>query len=325
MTEVTALLYSVIGKSQSAMDKLVQSRILVGTEEPEREMQPDGTYKSKRRSLDDKPFFDMLLTHRNQDVRELAEQILSNVMTTLFATLESGRVSQEEGDRIYQVVQTITQTMIQLIPVEAQRFWHKLGAFFSFFHNMVKDGNRMRVRHFMQVGLVQKLIELVGKWNPTYEFSAPPFDKLVATICVLARCQPMIVYLHGIKDQFQPDEAEVKGEIDRWGEVSPYCLLRDSLDPQNIADQEIITLPVEDIRALVQLDRKTKEFYNQLIKNTQEAPAIAQLMGHLCWRNYETSRRFGKIILKGLNNVGVMELRPYVELMIVFLSIQDQY
>jgi hypothetical protein len=135
----------------------------------------------------------------------------------------------------------------------------------------------------------------------------------------------MIVYLHGIKDQFQPDEAEVKGEIDRWGEVSPYCLLRDSLDPQNIADQEIITLPVEDIRALVQLDRKTKEFYNQLIKNTQEAPAIAQLMGHLCWRNYETSRRFGKIILKGLNNVGVMELRPYVELMIVFLSIQDQY
>ena len=43
LAEVTTLLYSVIGKSPSAMQKLVQSRILVGTEEPERELMPDGT------------------------------------------------------------------------------------------------------------------------------------------------------------------------------------------------------------------------------------------------------------------------------------------
>ena len=44
--------------------------------------------------------------------------------------------------------------MMVLMPTEVQRYWHKLGAYFSFFYNMVKDGNRRRVRHFVQAGLV---------------------------------------------------------------------------------------------------------------------------------------------------------------------------
>ena len=72
---------------------------------------------------------------------------------------------------------------------------------------------------------------------------------------------------------------------------------------------------------MVLLDRRPKAFYDTVLKNTQEAAAVAQLVGHLCWKNYETSRRFGKLILKGLNHVNVGELKPYVEVMIVYLSI----
>ena len=212
--------------------------------------------------------------------------------------------------------------MMVLMPTEVQRYWHKLGAYFSFFHNMVKDGERRRVRHFVQVGLVQKLVELVGRWNPANEFSAPPFDKLVATVCLLARCQPMIIYLFGIKDQFQPTTEDIKEELERQGAVSPYYLLKDELDPEALpADEDIVKLSAEDVRAMVLLDRRPKGFYDTVLKNTQEAAAVAQLVGHLCWKNYETSRRFGKLILKGLNHVNVGELKPYVEVMIVYLSI----
>ena len=103
-------------------------------------------------------------------------------------------------------------------------------------------------------------------------------------------------------------------------------MLKDELNPDALPElDDIIKLSAEDIRAMVLLDRRPKEFYNMVLRNTQEAAAIAQLIGHLCWKNYETSRRFGKIILKGLNNVNVVELKPYVEVMIAYLSLQDEY
>ena len=102
--------------------------------------------------------------------------------------------------------------------------------------------------------------------------------------------------------------------------------MKDELNQRALPDvEDIIKLSAEDIRAMVLVDRRPKEFYNMVLKNTQEAASVAQLIGHLCWKNYETSRRFGKIILKGLNNVNVGELKPFVEVMIVYLSIQDEY
>ena len=203
LKEVTALLFAVLDKCDQALFKLTHDRVLLGTDEPEPEVQPDGSVSNpKPRTLDDKPFFDMLVTHRNQDVRELAEEILSNVTIKLFDMLASPNLHQQEADRIQGIIEVITQNMVVLMPTEVQRYWHKLGAYFSFFHNMVKDANKRRVRHFVQVGLVQKLVELVGRYNPANEFSAPPFDKLVATVCILARCQPMVIYLFGIKDEF---------------------------------------------------------------------------------------------------------------------------
>lgn len=45
------------------------------------------------------------------------------------------------------------------------------------------------------------------------------------------------------------------------------------------------------------------------------------LIAHLCWNNYEVSRRFGKFILKGLNNTNELEVKPFVECMKMYLSL----
>ena len=52
---------------------------------------------------------------------------------------------------------------------------------------------------------------------------------------------------------------------------------------------------------------------------------IGSLMAHLCWKNYEISRKFGKIILRGLNNVKLSLLRPYLAYMESYLTIKDEY
>lgn len=77
--------------------------------------------------------------------------------------------------------------LLSLIPLEVQKSWHKLGPFFSFFHNMVKDLNTRRLNYFLRTGLIHKFIELTGRYNSQVEYTVPPFDKLVTTVCILAR------------------------------------------------------------------------------------------------------------------------------------------
>ena len=80
-----------------------------------------------------------------------------------------------------------------------------------------------------------------------------------------------------------------------------------------------------DLRSVLLLEKRLKEFYTIALKYSSESQSVAWLIGHLCWGNYEISRRFGKIILKGLNNTNELEVRPYVECMKVYLSLEDQY
>lgn len=54
----------------------------------------------------------------------------------------------------------------------------------------------------------------------------PPFDKLVATVCILARCQPMYIYLYGISDRFQPTEDEIRQEIINLNRMSPHYIYK---------------------------------------------------------------------------------------------------
>ena len=82
-------------------------------------------------------------------------------------------------------------------------------------------------------------------------------------------------------------------------------------------------LSVQDLRSLFMCDKRSKDFFSVALKNTQESKNVAALIGHLCWGNYEASRRFGKLILKGLNNTNELEVKPYVDCMISYLSLDD--
>ena len=64
----------------------------------------------------------------------------------------------------------------------------------------------------------------------------------------------------------------------------------------------------EDLRSIMLVDKKPKEFFSLALKYTQEAKEIAHMIGHLCWNNYAFSRRIGKTILQGLNHVTEIEL-----------------
>lgn len=89
--------------------------------------------------------------------------------------------------------------------------WHKLGAFFDFLHNLVKEGMIKPINYFNERRLISKLVSLVTKFKEqqAYEVSIPPFDKLVLTISCLARSQPLIIYLHNIDEMNQPNKEDV--------------------------------------------------------------------------------------------------------------------
>lgn len=72
-------------------------------------------------------------------------------------------------------------------------------------------------------------------------------------------------------------------------------------------------------------DKRAKDFFSVALKNTQESKSVALLIGHLCWGNFEASRRFGKLILKGLNNTNELEVKPYVDCMTIYLALDDQF
>lgn len=51
------------------------------------------------------------------------------------------------------------------MPLEVQKYWHKLGAFFTFYHNMVKDFDVRRVQYFMRSNLIHQFMNLTGRYN----------------------------------------------------------------------------------------------------------------------------------------------------------------
>lgn len=154
----------------------------------------------------------MLVTGKTLQVRELAEQVLTNVMLSLFSKFDLNDPSVDRM-QIGHFIDQIMHELISLIPLEVQKFWHKLGPFFNFFYNMVSDYSLTRVRYMLNTGLISRFIDLTGRYNSQVEYTVPPFDKLVTTVCILARCQPLVLYLHGIPDEFQVTEEEFRCQV----------------------------------------------------------------------------------------------------------------
>ena len=106
LTITNELLLKVVKNSNLALEHLVEERILEGIIEKKNEDDESGqmidtagqgssTNKTAAKTLEDKPFFDMLLTHRSQDVRNLCEKLLTKVMTNLFERVSDQNQSDE--------------------------------------------------------------------------------------------------------------------------------------------------------------------------------------------------------------------------------------
>lgn len=325
LPSMTNLMFRVLDKNQDTLLQLVKNRILIGIDEQENGAAQENANlidtsdnaNKKAKTLEDKIFLDMLVTGKTSQVRELGEQILTKVLLNLFDKLDQ-EDEMVDKHQIEELIELLIKELLALIPTEVQKFWHKLGPFFTLFFNLVQDGNLRRLNYFVRCGLIQRLVDLTGRYNSQQEYSVPPFDKLVATVCILARSQPVLIYLFGIPEEFQPTEEEIRNELDRVP-LSPHFL------HYQAGPASGIILSTADVRSLLMFGKRAKEFYNIALKNTQESQHIAWLIGHLCWGNYEVSRRFGKLILKGLNAVNELEVKPYVDCMKVYLALNDQF
>ena len=103
----------------------------------------------KAKTLDDKVFFDQLLTGKSPEVRDLHEQVLSRVILVLFSKLENEEPLMDRG-QVEDIILRVTNEMLDLIGTEAHKFWHKLGSFLNFFHQMVQDRNIQRLTYFVK-------------------------------------------------------------------------------------------------------------------------------------------------------------------------------
>jgi hypothetical protein len=48
-------------------------------------------------------------------------------------------------------------------------------------------------------------------------------------------------------------------------------------------------------------NKRHKKLFKTLLANDHNPDALAPLIGHLCWHNYEFSRRIGKLLVSGMN------------------------
>lgn len=158
----------------------------------------------------DHPFFEMLIFHKEQAAREMCELILTKVTSSLFELLEfrSAQHMSEDQLAIYQtILERIIDAAVSVIPNKITNAWHKLGSFFNFFHNLIKDLKMSRLIMFRQVRLVSKLVDLVVKikdhFGNGYNYGSPPIEFAVKTLCLMIRAQPMVIWLYKMPLQSQ--------------------------------------------------------------------------------------------------------------------------
>jgi hypothetical protein len=154
------------------------------------------------------------------------QQILSKATKYFYDLLEepSTYASEESLKAVNEPLEKILNTIISMIPGECMKAWHKLGAFFDFFYELVKDGNAKALNSLVERKLISKFVNLVTKFKDqqAYEVQIPPFDKLVLTIASIVRSQPLIIYLPGIDEANQPTADDVIEEVTKLQCVSPF-------------------------------------------------------------------------------------------------------
>jgi predicted alpha/beta-fold hydrolase len=86
----------------------------------------------------------------------------------------------------------------------------------------------------------------------------------VLTISCIVRSQPLVVYLHGLQEQHQPNYQEVMAEVERLGYQSSFYK---ECQPEEVKSERVF-MKGDDLRAVMMVDKKPKEFYTLALKYT---------------------------------------------------------
>lgn len=100
----------------------------------------------------------------------------------------------------------------------------------------------------------------------------------------------------------------------------PFIVSRDELEMG-----KAFMLDYDDISSLLMLDKKTKQFYDIILRYNLETEEMAKLIGHICYRNLALSKKLGKVLLMGLNKVNADELPGYLGCLDTYFVMEDDY
>ena len=70
---------------------------------------------------------------------------------------------------------------------------------------------------------------------------------------------------------------------------------------------------------------KSKLWLQNLLKDTTYSADLSVLLGHLCWKNLQFSRKAGKVILKGCNKYKTEEVMSPILIATEYLTIPDEF
>lgn len=86
--------------------------------------------------------------------------------------------------------------------------------------------------------------------------------------------------------------------------------------------QQAFYLEPEDIRSLFITDKRSKVFWElclQYVGNNEAIHDLSKTMAHLCFRNYDFSRKIAKILVHGLNKTSADGVKPFAIAMSYFI------
>ena len=179
LTKMVDLLLGLVKLHPNLLMRLINERILK---------------EIKQGAYTDRPFFEALVFNKDQEVREMIEQILTFVTNVLFDAMEYPRSMDFDEDELANISQTlakVVKTGLFMMPNECQKVWHKLGAYFNHYYNMLKTKVHSRMTYYKGFNLVGRLVDLISRSKDNnsmgnYQVTIP-IDNAVKTISLLVR------------------------------------------------------------------------------------------------------------------------------------------
>jgi hypothetical protein len=308
LKDMTDQLLELLGRSDEAVVYLARSRVFAAAE---------------TLGKDEKNFFEMLASHQDKNVREMASRTLLYLLNRLHAIGGEGNQTLIE-DSIAQ--------LLDLMPNECQKHWLRLETYLSFFLELAKS-NFFFLVILAKKNTVRRLMDLMSKYNQNtlaYIQTNPPLDSLVAAVSFIVRSIPCLI-----------DPSDPLNQMNGAEEIDKATMMALMMEDRGSSDYHLsplqsysglqkedlleLVLPDECLKAVFLQSKQFKIFYENSSKYGYEVEDFSLMVAHACFKNKQFSRKMAKHILKGTNTSSADEIVPYLDLMKTYLQINDEY